>query len=133
MKYIAVIKVRSAIEANRRTKETLKLLNLKRKNCCVVFPENKPLLEMINKVKDYTTYGFLDEEVLRLLLEKRGTFLKKGNKRFLEFKGQKYRPYFYLNPPRKGYGRKGIKMPFKLGGALGFRGEAINDLIRRML
>ena len=32
-----------------------------------------------------------------------------------------------------GFERKGTKMPFHLGGALGNRKEKINDLIRRML
>ena len=38
-----------------------------------------------------------------------------------------------LGPPRKGYGRKGIKKDFSIGGALGDRKEKINDLVRRML
>ena len=38
-----------------------------------------------------------------------------------------------LHPPRGGFERKGIKIPFKVGGALGYRGEKISDLIKRML
>ena len=40
------------------------------------------------------------------------------------------KPVFRLHPPRKGY--EGIKRSFKEGGALGYRGEKINHLIRRM-
>ena len=38
-----------------------------------------------------------------------------------------------LHPPRKGHKRKGIKTPFTNGGALGSRGEKINELIMRMI
>ena len=41
--------------------------------------------------------------------------------------------FFRLSPPRKGFGRKGIKFAFTKGGALGYRGIKINDLIKRML
>ena len=58
----------------------------------------------------------------KLLIEKRGV-MKDG-----QLKG-----FFRLHPPRKGYGRKGIKTPFRLGGGLGNRESAINDLIERML
>ena len=47
--------------------------------------------------------------------------------------GQKIRKNFRLNSPRKGYGRKGIKVSFNEGGALGYRGNKINDLIKRMI
>jgi large subunit ribosomal protein L30 len=38
-----------------------------------------------------------------------------------------------LHPPRGGYERKGIKISFNLGGALGYRGDKINKLISKML
>jgi large subunit ribosomal protein L30 len=41
------------------------------------------------------------------------------------------KPVFRLHPPVKGY--EGNKRSYKNGGALGYRGEAINDLIARML
>ena len=40
------------------------------------------------------------------------------------------KPLFRLHPPRKGY--EGIKRSFKEGGALGYRAEKINTLLRRM-
>lgn len=40
---------------------------------------------------------------------------------------------FRLSPPSKGFERKGIKIPYTLGGALGDRGTAINDLLKRMI
>jgi len=41
------------------------------------------------------------------------------------------KPVFRLAPPVKGY--EGIKRSFKEGGALGYRGKKINDLIWRMM
>ncbi len=41
--------------------------------------------------------------------------------------------YFRLTPPRGGYERKGIKTQYSIGGALGYRKETINGLIRRMI
>lgn len=41
------------------------------------------------------------------------------------------KPVFRLHPPIKGY--EGNKRSYQNGGALGYRGEAINDLISRML
>ena len=46
---------------------------------------------------------------------------------------KKLKKYFRLNAPRKGFGRKGIKHPYQNGGALGYRGQAINELIKRMI
>jgi large subunit ribosomal protein L30 len=44
---------------------------------------------------------------------------------------EKGKPIFRLHPPVKGY--EGNKRSYKNGGALGYRGEAINALIARML
>jgi large subunit ribosomal protein L30 len=41
-------------------------------------------------------------------------------------------PLFWLNPPSKGYKGK-TKRGFKAGGEAGYRGEAINDLVKRII
>ena len=41
------------------------------------------------------------------------------------------KPVLRLAPPRKGHG--GIKRAFRVGGALGYRGEEINELLMRMI
>jgi large subunit ribosomal protein L30 len=43
------------------------------------------------------------------------------------------KPIFRLHPPRGSKGWGGIKRSYTVGGALGFRGEAISDLAGRML
>ena len=52
---------------------------------------------------------------------------------FFLINNKKYKKYFRLNAPRKGFGRKGVKHTFTRGGALGYRGAAINELIKRMV
>ncbi len=112
---IAIVLIRSGICHSHMVQDTLKMLNLREKNGCVLV-EKKPEIEgMLHKIKDLVTWGKASEEVLKLM-EKR----KRGK-------------MYSLQPPRKGYGRKGIKVAFKKGGALGDRGEKINDLLKRML
>jgi large subunit ribosomal protein L30 len=115
---IIIVRVRGEVGVRKSIKDTLKMLNLHKKNWCVIVPKTRVYLGMINKVKDYVTYGPVTDEVLKSLDEKR----KDGDKKF-----------YRLNPPRGGFGRKGVKKPFSVHGALGFRGVKINDLIKRML
>lgn len=60
-------------------------------------------------------------------------WLKLGLLRNRQKDPKKIKNYFRLNSPRKGFERKGIKKPFSIGGALGYRGSKINDLIKRMI
>ena len=119
---IAVVLVRGHIGSRHDIRQTLNLLRLYRKNYCVVVPDNECFRGMINKAKDYITYGPIDAETEKLLVEKRGEKTQDGIK-----------PFFRLSPPKKGFGRKGIKVPFSEGGALGNRESKINDLIKRMI
>ena len=138
---LAIILVRGLVNVTQSVKDTLAMLRLKRKNHCVVVENSALNKGMLMKVKDYVTYGEINEETFKQLVEKRGEEFKaresdsknKYTYKSLEFNGKKYKPYFRLNPPKKGFGRKGIKMPFKTGGGLGDREEKINDLIVRML
>ena len=138
---LAVVLVRGMVNVTQSVKDTLKMLKLNRKNHCVIIANNPVNVGMLRKVKDYATWGELDENTFKELVEKRGEeyksrlgdFKKKYSYKVLEVNGKKYKPYFRLNPPRKGFGRKGIKMAFNVGGALGYRKEKINDLVQRML
>lgn len=112
---IVAIRVRGPVKVPTEINDTLDMLKLKKKNACVIISPTPSIMGMINKVKNFITFGIIDEETLKLLTEN-----KKG-------------PVFHLNSPKKGYGRKGIKVAFKVGGALGDRKEKINDLVRRML
>ena len=140
-KKLAVVLVRGKAELEHHMIRTLQLLLLTKKNHCVVV-ENTPVYQgMLQKVKDYVTWGEISEETFAELIAKRGKEYKNpiydAKKKYtytgLEVKGKKYLPYFTLNPPRKGFARKGIKVSFTQGGALGYRGSKINDLLARMI
>lgn len=129
---VAVVLVRGMVKVVKPVKETLMMLNLHRKNHCVVVPDTPAYKGMLNRVKDYVTWGEIDDDTFAELVQKRGQ-LSDGRKKSLEVNGKKYKRFFALNPPRKGFGRNGIKRSFKIGGALGERGQKMNDLVKRML
>ncbi len=138
---LAVLLVRGMADVEASIIRTLLLLRLTHKNHCVII-ENTPMNKgMLHKVKDYVTWGEIDENTFQELVVKRGQEFKgplqdskkKYTYKTLDFKGKKYKPYFALSPPRKGFERKGIKVSFASGGALGYRGEKINQLLLRMM
>lgn len=142
MSKIAIIRVRGNVNLRKDIKDTFSLLRLYRKNFCIVIENNPSLLGMANKIKDYVTYGEIDDETYKLLVEKRGEEFKgrekdsKGKieyKKFVLINGKKLKPFFRLAPPKGGFERKGIKVSFKAKGALGYRADKINDLIKRMV
>ena len=139
---IAVIRIRGKPGVNRDIVRTLSQLRLYNKNYCVVVPNNDSFTGMVKKVKDYVTWGEVDDDVYSMLAEKRGeAYLGREQDRkgkikyasFTNFKDKKIKKFFRLNSPRKGYGRKGTKVSFNNGGALGYRGEKIKELIERMV
>lgn len=129
---LAVVLVRGMVKVVKPVKETLMMLNLHRKNHGVVVDNTPTYKGMLLKVKDYVTWGEIDDVTFAELVQKRGELLQ-GRGKALEVNGKKYKRYFALNPPRKGFGRNGIKRSFTIGGALGDRGEKMNDLVKRML
>ena len=141
-KRLAAIRVRGLTGIRNKVEDTLKMLRLYKKNYCCVLSNNPVYVGMLKKAKDYITWGELNEENFKMLIEKRGEEFKgretdsKGKIKYNDFvvvNGKKIKKYFRLSPPRKGFGRKGIKHSFRQGGALGYRGEAINELIKRMV
>ncbi len=150
-KKIAVILIRGMVNIHPDVKMTLELLRLKKKHACVVIDDNEVNRGMVQRVKDYVTYGLIDEALYKTMLEKRGEVVGKadvkvdaakiskeyfaGKVKLREFQ-DKYtvKPFFRLHPPVKGFERKGIKMPFAKGGVLGKRDEeGIHKLIVKML
>jgi len=142
MSKVAVVRVRGDVNLKGEVKDTLKLLRLYRKNFCIVIEDNPSLLGMVKKVKDYVTFGEVSDEVYKELVEKRGEEYKGREKdrkgkiqynKFITVEGKKIKPFFRLSPPRGGFERKGIKVSFKAKGALGYRADKINDLLKKMI
>jgi large subunit ribosomal protein L30 len=142
VKRLAAILVRGMLNTEQGVRLTFKMLNLSRKNSCAVVPNNENYNGMLRKVKDYITWGEIDDNTYNSLVEKKGEEYKgRGSDKkekikysnFIKIGDKKIKKIFRLNPPKKGFGRKGIKVSFTNGGALGYRGDKINDLIKRML
>ena len=139
---LVVVRVRGSINLSQDMKRTFEQLNLNNKNWCIISKKEPSAVGMINKVKDYVTWGEISDEVLKQLVEKRGDLYKSrvedskskiNYNKYVELNGKKYKKVFRLSPPKKGYGRKGIKHPFSQGGALGYRADKIKDLLERMM
>lgn len=113
---IAVVRIRGPVGVRHDVRKTLELLCLKKSNSCVLLQDTPVNRKRLEKVKDYVTWGLVSDDALKRLQEKLKDAKSVG-----------------LNPPRRGFGRKGVKIPFRLGGALGDRGEKMNDLILRMV
>lgn len=137
---IAIIRVRGRTGLKPDIVHTLLLLKLTRKNHCVLMRESVTLTGMLQRCKDYVTWGPINREVLTELVAKRGRL--PGDKRVQQEMvegivdavegGQppNIKSVFRLHPPRKGW--KGMKHPWPHG-ALGSRGEEINDLLKKMM
>jgi large subunit ribosomal protein L30 len=140
----AVIRVRGGVNMRREIRDTLKMLRLNRVNHCVLLRKDPSVEGMIRKAKDFITWGEISEKTLEKLIAKKGR--TRGDK---EIKGKEvkvilskikkaknlketegFKPVFRMNPPKKGYIR--IKQAYPKG-ALGYRGEKINELLERMM
>jgi len=153
-KKIAVILIRGTVNLSFDLKKTLEFLRLKKKHACVVIDDNQVNRGMLNKVKDYVTYGLIDEAFYKQMLDKRGEMIGKvkiadsetkidtafiakeyfaGNLKLINFEEKGIKPFFRLMPPVGGFERAGIKMPYAKGGVLGNRSDDISKLILKMM
>lgn len=151
---LAVILIRGMVGISPDVKKTLELLRLKQKHALVVVDNNEVNRGMLQRVKDYTTYGVIDEAFFKEIIEKRGELVgqdkvssdKKfdaakvakeyfaGTLKLRDFESKfNLKPFFRLHPPIGGFERGGIKMPFAKKGVLGQRGDKIKELISKML
>jgi len=154
-KCLAVIRVRGVSDVFREINETLKMLHLTR-NCHATLIDDRPsYLGMLRKVQNQVTWGEVSKDITVHLLRKRGKLV--GNKKLTEehlkeigYKSlddlaeaihkteveftrlPNVKPVFRLHPPKKGFKGK-VKKSYAAGGVTGHRGEAINNLIKRMI
>ena len=152
MKMMACIRIRGRVDVQKTIAQTMDMLRVGIKHACSLIPDNQ--IGMLRKAKDYITWGEINKETLVMLLKKRAMISnkKKVTEGYLKEKGTSFekladdllsgkinlksldiKPFFRLNPPRKGYGSTGMKKSFKLGGSLGYRGEEINDILKKMM
>jgi large subunit ribosomal protein L30 len=155
MKCMVAVRIRGLSDFSQEVKDTLTMLRLTR-NCHATILDNRPAYDgMLRKSKDCITWGEVSKETIALLLKKRGRLV--GDKQLtdeyakelgyetldvlaeaiynveVEFNSlPDLKPLFRLRPPTKGFKGK-VKRSFVSGGELGYRGEAINDLLQRMM
>jgi large subunit ribosomal protein L30 len=140
---LAVIRLRGSVNMNREVEDTMRMLRLRRVNHCVLVPDDKNFSGMLNKARNWITWGNISPGMLEELVSKRGRM--EGNrkidgkeaksiaKKIIKDKSLRdagIKPVFRLSPPRKGH--RPIKLPYPRGGS-GPRGEKINELLRRMI
>lgn len=148
------IRIRGVISASLDARETLRMLRLTKNNYAVLVDDRQSFLGMLSLVRDYVTYGEPSKETVRELIKQRGRL--QGDKRFTEDYAQKngydsldtlaaavfdckveYRKMpgtqavFRLHPPTKGF-KHSIKRGYASHGELGYRGEKIDELLKRM-
>lgn len=154
-----LVRVRGTVNINGKVADTLDMLRLTRPMHAVVIPKTESYLGMVNKVKDYVAYGDVDATTMSALIRERGrvmgdkpiddAFVKTATqnkyanvdafakalaegKATLKELGDDAKPVFRLNPPVGGF-KGSTKKHFTVKGELGYRGNKINELIKRMI
>jgi large subunit ribosomal protein L30 len=153
-KCFAVVRVRGTISAKREARETLDMLRLDKTNNAVLIDNRPSFIGMLFRVQNYVTWGEVSKETVAMLLKERGRLAggKKLTVEFAEKLGYKsidalaeaiatckaeyqklpnVQPVFKLHPPSKGFKGK-TKKSYSAGGEAGYRGEKINELMKRM-
>ncbi|MEM3577062.1 MAG: 50S ribosomal protein L30 [Candidatus Bathyarchaeia archaeon] len=149
------VRVRGTISAPLEVRETLKMLRLTRNNYAVLIDNRPSFVGMLKTAQNFITWGEASKETITALIKKRGKLV--GSKKLTDeyaqnlgyksleelaevvlnckveyWKLPKIQPVFRLHPPTKGFKGK-IKKGYSVGGELGYRGEKINELIKRMI
>lgn len=132
-KQIAVIRLRGRTGLHGDVAATLDMLNIRHVNHCTIVLDSPDFVGMLKKAKDYITWGHIDADTLKLLLEKRGEAAAANSKNFVAVNGKNYKPYFRLSPAKGGLGKRGVKASFTNSGSLGDRKDKINELLRKMI
>ncbi len=152
---LAVVRIRGSVDMRRKVSEILRMLNLSRPNHCVIIGDSKSQRGMLQEVKEKITWGEIDPKILEKLLRERGR-IEGGTKLTDELvddstsyetigglaeavcAGEEsldiipdLKKVFRLRPPKKGF--KPVNRAVSEGGALGYRGEGINELLLRMI
>ena len=150
-----VVRIRGHVNLKAQIRDTMRYLRLNRTNHCVLLPQNPTVDGMLQRAKDYVTWGEVEPSLAALLMLKRGRLaggkpindayikantkfpsinsfakaLAAGEAALKDVPGLK--PVLRLHPPRGGF--EGTKRGYRDGGSLGYRGKDINALVTRML
>jgi large subunit ribosomal protein L30 len=154
-KCVCAVRVRGTVRASRETRETLQMLHLARNNYAVLIDDRPSFLGMLKTAQNFITWGEAAKETVHMLISNKGRLA--GNKKLTDeyvqntgfksldelveaifnchieyWKLSNVQPVFRLHPPTKGFKGK-IKKSYSMSGELGYRGEKINELVKRMV
>ena len=152
-----VVRARSNVNVERSIRETMSHLNLTKVNHAIIIPNNEQYRGMLQKAKDYITWGEATPELVEMMLSGRGRMV--GDAPLTDALVAEHTDYtdisafakaiaadestvkaipdlkrvFRLHPPRGAKGWGGIKRTFVIGGGLGPRGDKITAFVERMI
>ncbi|MEM0336824.1 MAG: uL30 family ribosomal protein [Candidatus Caldarchaeum sp.] len=136
MAVVAVIRIKGHVGIRPDIKKTLESLKLDKAFKAALFNESDVLYGMLKKAQRYLTWGTPNKQTILTLLKKAGVGgedvetlaekLAKGEEKLST------PVYVSLHPPSQGF-KNTVKRSYRYKGEYGDRGEAINDLIRRMV
>ncbi|HTY74655.1 MAG TPA: 50S ribosomal protein L30 [Candidatus Nanoarchaeia archaeon] len=154
-KCVVAVKIRGMVSAQREARETTALLGLSHTNHAIIIDNRPAYMGMLKRAQSYVTWGEASKEIVTTMLKQRAK--TGGDKKLTEEYAQKLgfktiddlaeaifsckaeinkldgvQKTFRLRPPKKGYKGK-TKKSFNAGGEAGYRGEAINELVKRMV
>jgi len=155
-----IIRIRGTVDVRPEVEHTLYLLRLRQRFAASLYHSSLPGLDgMLQKIRDWATWGEIDRDTLIQLIKVRGRLigdkpitdewvqknlglyggipeladkLLSGEIMYHKLEDKGVKPFFRLHPPRGGF-KGSIKRHYGDGGELGYRGTAINELVRRML
>jgi len=155
----AIIRIRGTVDVRPEVESTLSMLRLRRKFAASLYPSTlQGLNGMLKVIENWATWGEIELDTLEELLRNRGRLIgdkpitddwvkeKLGLSGIREFAEKLLneelmyhkleplgiKPFFRLHPPKGGF-KGSIKKHYGAGGELGYRGKAINDLLKRMI
>jgi len=154
-KTLLVVRIRGGIDVPRKIEDTMMMLRVDRNNYATLIQETPSYSGMLKKAKDCITWGEPTVETIKLVLEKRG--MLEGDRKLTDesvketgyesieklaqalhqggvdlTKVEKLKPFFRMHPPKRGF-KGSVKHPYRSKGELGYRGEAINELAKKMV
>lgn len=146
---IVAVRVNGIPDVSQRFVKVMNDLRMPKKHNCMIYKDDKNTINTLKNIKDFVTYGEINKEDLTSLLKKRSNLenylgemkysnieeiaeeLIKNKLDIKELESKGLKLPFRLSPPSKGF--SGTNKQYKQGGSLGYRGEEINNLLKRMI
>ncbi|MCH1771899.1 MULTISPECIES: 50S ribosomal protein L30 [Metallosphaera] len=153
MSSILIVRIRGSASTPWDLQEVLEMLRLSKQYSAMVYPKQDDIVGMVRKVQSYVTWGELNMDGAKALMSRIETVKGALDQSFIEKElGLSTEDFIKklvdgelklnsipsiklpirLHPPRKGFKGK-INSFIGSGGELGYRGEKINELVRRMV